>query len=136
MTGYRRPSDDYGFVAAVADGLYFDSINPNFLSVGGNTGKVNTFTGVNVGNLTGGVYNAQSLREGNNLWCFAMQLSAGTAPDVLKPLFSVLDKPLALMRAATSKATSALGCPQLSDIDDSQFDQFPGATKLNSKGAY
>lgn len=32
--------------------------HPEFLNVGGNTGKVDTFAGVNVNNLTGGVFNA------------------------------------------------------------------------------
>lgn len=36
-------------------------------SIGGNTGTVNSFTGVDLGDTTGGVYNAQTLFEGNNL---------------------------------------------------------------------
>jgi hypothetical protein len=136
-TGYRRPTDDYGFVAAVTDGLIFDSIDDRFLSIGGNTGTTNSFTGVSVADLTGGVFNAQSLRKGNNLWCFAMQAAAGEAPDLLKPLFSSVTKPLQMLNAATNQAIAALGgCPQLSSIDNSQFDKFPGSTKLNSKGTY
>jgi hypothetical protein len=41
--------------------------------IGGNTGKPNTFTGVNIADLTGGVFNAETLLEGNNLMCFAFQ---------------------------------------------------------------
>lgn len=115
----------------------FDTIDSRFLSVGGNPGTTNSFTGVSVADLTGGVFNAQSLREGNNLWCFAMQAAAGEAPDLLKPLFNSITKPLQMLNAATNQAISALGgCPQLSSIEDSQFDQFPGAKKLNSKGGY
>ena len=46
---------------------------PEFLDIGGNTGKVNTFTGLDINNLTGGVYNAQTLAQGNNAMCFAFQ---------------------------------------------------------------
>jgi hypothetical protein len=134
--GYRRPLDDYGFAGAVADGLYFDTINPSFLSVGGNTGTVSSFTGVDIGNLTGGVYNAESLAQGNNAWCFAIQVQNAIAPDILGSLFSALDKPLALVKAVTDQATSALGCPQLQNVDDSQFNQFPGSTRLSSQGTY
>ncbi|KAJ3875199.1 hypothetical protein F5051DRAFT_414796 [Lentinula edodes] len=35
--------------------------HPQFLAIGGNTGQVNTFTGVDVEVLTGGVYNAATL---------------------------------------------------------------------------
>ncbi|PIA80068.1 Aromatic peroxygenase [Cercospora beticola] len=134
---YRRPANDYGVAAAVADGLYFDQFNPSFLSVGGNTGKVNSFTGVDVGDLSGGIFNAQNLREGNNLWCFAMQFAAQAAPDTLKPLFSTLGRPLALIRGATNNAIAAIGgCPQLQQIEDDQFNQFPGAARLSAKGTY
>jgi hypothetical protein len=38
--------------------------HPEFLSVGGNTGKVNTFTGISPTDLTGGVFNGATLLEG------------------------------------------------------------------------
>jgi hypothetical protein len=121
----------------VTDGLAFDAIDDRFLSVGGNTGATNSFTGVSVVDLSGGVFNAESLKQGNNLWCFAMQFAAGEAPDILKPLFSSVTQPLQVLNAATDQAISAIGgCPHLAAIDNSQFDQFPGATKLTSKGTY
>ena len=43
--------------------------------IGGNTGKPNTFTGVNIADLTGGVFNAETLLEGNNLMCYGLQLA-------------------------------------------------------------
>jgi hypothetical protein len=61
---------------------------PQFLDVGGNTGKTNTFTGVDLQNLTGGVYNVQTLAQGDNAACFAFQYSQQAAPDLLKGLFS------------------------------------------------
>lgn len=134
--GYRRTADDHGFQAAGIDGLFFDSFNPEFLAVGGNTGKVNSFTGVNPGDLSGGVFTAGNLREGNNVWCFAMQFAAGEAPDLLKPIFSNFQKQVSLLDAATTKAMKGLGCPQLSKIDKSQFKKFPGSSKLKTDGTY
>jgi len=49
--------------AVVLTLLHAASIDPSLLSVGGNNGKVNSFTGVNVGNLTGGVFELEGLLE-------------------------------------------------------------------------
>ena len=46
--------------------------------------KTNTFTGVDVADLTGGVYNAQTLLQGDNAICFAFQSVQQAAPDPLK----------------------------------------------------
>ena len=106
------------------------------LDVGGNTGKVNTFTGLDINNLTGGVYNAQSLLQGNNAACFAYQAAQQGAPDLLKGLFSSITTALAQLTGAISKVTTELSCPQLKSIDESQFSQFPGYSKLSAKGTY
>ena len=65
---YRRPSSapytiPGGVVDIVAGGIKY----PELLVIGGNTGKVNTFTGVDVTDLSGGVFNGATLLEGNNL---------------------------------------------------------------------
>jgi hypothetical protein len=44
--------------------------DPTLLDIGGNTNGVNTFTGVDLGNLTGGVINGQNLLQGDNFACF------------------------------------------------------------------
>ena len=109
---------------------------PEFLDVGGNTGTVNTFTGVNLENLTGGVYNTQTLTEGNNLICFAFQAAQQGAPDILKGLFADTATALGQLNAAFSTVFTELGCPQLQSIDESQFSQYPGYTQLQSDGQY
>ena len=43
---------------------------PRTLSIGGNTAGVNTFTGFDMGDLTGGVYNSKNLLNGDNFACF------------------------------------------------------------------
>lgn len=44
--------------------------HPELSSLGGNTNGVNTFTGLDMGNLTGGVINGQNLLDGDNFICF------------------------------------------------------------------
>lgn len=96
--------------------------HPKFLSVGGNTGKVNTFTPVDVGNLTGGVYNAQTLLKGNNAACFAYQVAAQAKPDIALGVLTSLTN-------AIGKVTNLLSCPQLQNIDESQLEMYPGYAK-------
>ena len=60
----RNVVDEYTIPYFSLDNLEMASQHPEFLSVGGNTGKVNTFTGVDPEMLTDGVFNAQTLFEG------------------------------------------------------------------------
>ncbi|PBP27410.1 Cloroperoxidase [Diplocarpon rosae] len=129
---YKRAiGDEYTIPFFVADLAAAALQYPQFLSIGGNTGKVNTFTGVDVTNLTGGVYNAGSLAQGNNAACFAFQFAQQVAPDILKGLFSTITAPLAQLNTAFGKVFAELSCPQLKAVDTSQFKNYPG-----SKGAY
>ncbi|KAF8847565.1 Cloroperoxidase [Acephala macrosclerotiorum] len=104
---------------------------PQFLNVGGNTGKTNTFTGVDITSLTSGAYNLQTLAQGDNAICFAYQFAQQAAPDILKGLFSSITAPLSKFNDAFAKVFAELSCPQLVSIDTSQFANYPG-----SKGAY
>jgi hypothetical protein len=101
---------------------------PQFLSVGGNTGEVNTFTGVDISDLTGGVYNSQNLADGDNAMCFAFQFAQQAAPDLLKGLFSIITGPLSQLNSALASVFTELSCPQLESIDTSQFANYPGST--------
>jgi hypothetical protein len=47
-------------------------------------GTVNSFAGVDLSDLTGGVYNLQSLAQGNNALCFAYTSLLTLTPDILK----------------------------------------------------
>ena len=87
-----------------------------------NTGTVNSFSGVDFGDLTGGLLNSASLLEKNNLGCFIFQLAAQAKPD---PLLATLSGLTNLLGGLVSK----LGCPQLQKIDDAQLEKFPGYTK-------
>ncbi|CZR58273.1 related to oxidase [Phialocephala subalpina] len=127
----RAVGDEYSILFLETDTLYFASQYPNVLTVGGNTGTVNTFTPLNFEDLTGGVFNATTLLEGNNLACFVYQAASLGAPDFLKSLYADITKPLAMLDNATNNALAGLNCPQLAKIDADQFGKYPGyATQL------
>jgi hypothetical protein len=88
-----------------------------------NTGTPNSFVGVDVANLTGGVYSSATLLEGSNLGCFVYQLSAQAKPDILLgPLNNALT-------SAIGSVVGSLSCPQLKAIDARNLKQFPGYTR-------
>ena len=129
---YKRAIGDEYTILFFATDLNAAALEyPQFLSIGGNTGEVNTFTGVDLTDLTGGVYDLQTLAENNNALCFAFQFSQQAAPDLLKGLFSSITKPLSQLNSALATVFSELTCPQLESIDASQFANYPGST-----GAY
>lgn len=126
---YKRAiGDEYTIPYFNLDLLAAAAQYPQFLSIGGNTGKVNTFTGVDVTNLTGGVYNAETLAQGDNAPCLAYQFAQQASPDLLKGAFSSLTAPLARLNSAFASVFSELSCPQLESIDTSQFANYPGST--------
>jgi len=102
-------------------------------------GKVNTLTGVDPADITGGVYNAQMLTQGNNLACFAMQFAEQAAPDLVKCSSVLASATSALSKLSSQVSTSLkdLSCPQLTKIDQDQFKKFPGYANLDCKtGTY
>lgn len=65
--GHEKISDNW-YKRALGDEYtitYF--LDPEFLDIGGNTGETYTFNGVDIEDLTGGVFNAATLLEGDNL---------------------------------------------------------------------
>jgi hypothetical protein len=101
---------------------YVPVISFALLKFPSNTGTPNSFTGVDIQSLTGGVFNGVTLLEGNNLACFAYQLAAQAEPDVA---LGALDA----LTGAVGKAITSLGCPQLQAIDEAQLEAYPGYTK-------
>ena len=66
---YRRPLgavNEYSAASFATDLVQMAAVVPEALSVGGNTGKVNPFTGVDLGNITGGVYQTSDLTDPKN----------------------------------------------------------------------
>ncbi|KAJ4369421.1 hypothetical protein N0V86_009253 [Didymella sp. IMI 355093] len=123
LNWYRRALEypyevDYFLVDVVNAAL----LHPKFLDIGGNTGKTNSFAGVDVSNLTGGLYKSEDLLKGNNLGCFVYQLSAQAKPDIVLGALTKLTD-------AIGSIIGPLGCPQLQAIDTAQLEQFPGYSK-------
>ena len=63
----------------------FFAYDPSLISIGGNTNGVNTFTGLDVGNLTRGVINGANLLEGRNLWCLGESHTPRTVVFISNP---------------------------------------------------
>ncbi|MCJ1424428.1 hypothetical protein MMC29_002316 [Sticta canariensis] len=138
---YKRAANDlYTVPLLITDILNQFEQHPELVAFGGNTGTVNSFAGLNIADLTGGAYNAETLLQGNNLGCFLFQSIAVAAPDLIRQTGVIADVLGAVgkINSAVAQATSGLGCPQLSqyDYDTSQLSKYPGYTKLTKQGTY
>lgn len=108
-------------------------------SVGGNTGKVNSFTGLNLQNITGGVLNSASLLENNNLLCFSFEVLKTFLPNSLSGLLKTLETPINLVTDTLAAPILSLSCPAWKDLTaggqplwDAIQENFPGALKAGS----
>ncbi|CZT41973.1 related to oxidase [Rhynchosporium secalis] len=128
---YKRAiGDEYTIPYFLGDLLAAAVQYPQFLNIGGNTGKVNTFTGIDITNLTGGLLNGATLLEGNNLACFLLQGVFQFLPDTLLSTVGELGALLSKLNGITNNALAPLSCKKLVKINKDQFSQFPGAKGL------
>jgi hypothetical protein len=125
----RNVLDDYTIPYLELDTIKMASEYPEFASIGGNTGTVNSFVGLDPADLTGGVYNAGTLLKGNNLFCYAMQLTTQEAPDIISGLFTDKDAAEDKLGSIINAESDSLGCPKLNNIDKDQFSKYPGYTQ-------
>ncbi|KAF2122406.1 Chloroperoxidase [Lophiotrema nucula] len=125
---YRRPSSNpYDAARAGADVAILATRFPDVVRFGGNTGTPNSFVGIDVGDVTGGVYNAQTLLQGNNALCFAFQAAKQAVPSALEG-YSVITPILTLVNNNINPVLSQLACPALTQFNQSAFNQYPGAS--------
>ena len=125
---YRRAiGDDFGLVAFALDALDALKHLPYMAVLGGNTGEPNTFTGVNIADITGGVFNAETLLEGNNAMCLAFQAVSAVTPDILRGLLGNVLLAVQKLGDVLTPIVDELGCPQLAKFDRTAFGKFPGA---------
>ncbi|CAH0382666.1 unnamed protein product [Bemisia tabaci] len=111
---YKRALDDpYTIPFFLLDVVKMAVNHPQFLSVGGNTNGVNTFTGVDPGNLTDGVYNIKNLLDPKNLMCFSLQLSQQGPQPLFQQLGITFNAAVAAIARLFGNLTSKFGCPQL-----------------------
>lgn len=125
----RNVLDQYTLPYIAADSNLMTVQNLQFASFGGNTGKTNSFVGISPDNLTSSVYSFDNLLEGNNLFCYGMQFALQMTPDILAGLYTTIKPATDMINKAFGDATGILGCPQLTEVDMKQFEQFPGFTQ-------
>ncbi|KAH7868642.1 Chloroperoxidase [Lentinula edodes] len=124
---YKRAiGDEYGMVPFAIELGLIALAHPEFLSIGGNTGQVDTFTGVNLADLTGGVYDASTLLEGNNLGCFVLQAAVMNLPTSVAGLLEGVLNDLA---GIVNPLLQGWDCPELENIDESLLEKFPGYSR-------
>lgn len=138
---YRRAfGDEYTIPFFFEDVFGMAEANPQFLDIGGNTGTTNSFTGIDIEDVTGGLLNAKTFAQGNNAACYAFQLLLQAGPDSLEGPAELLTAALSKLTTSIGGAMAALDCPDLQGIQASQYtaatQKYPGVSKLNSKGAY
>ncbi|CAJ2499721.1 Uu.00g025740.m01.CDS01 [Anthostomella pinea] len=127
---------DYGLVDLNMDLVTWLTKYPVLASIGGNLGKTNSFAGLNLDDISGGLVNSASLLEGNNLLCFALEIVKTFSPNSLSTLFATLATPLKLVNDALVDPILDLSCPSWDDLTVNGtdllthlVDTYPGASK-------
>ncbi|TDZ30087.1 Dothistromin biosynthesis peroxidase dotB [Colletotrichum trifolii] len=135
---YRTPVD-YGLVQLNLDLVSWIAKYPELGSIGGNTGGVNSFAGVELSDLTGGVLNLTRLLEGNNLLCFVFEVLKTASPGSLSTIFSIVEVPLKMVMDSVGAALLDLSCPAFEDMtvggksfEDGIRGRYPGAERSGS----
>lgn len=132
---YHRPVP-YSLVEVNLDIVRCVVRHPKLASIGGNTGSVNSFVGLDLLNPVSGLANVPKLLESNNLICFALEVVKVAAPTYTNNLITTLAAPLNLLLDALDVPLLSLACPQLGALTvggeplwESLQRQFPGANK-------
>ncbi|GIJ85033.1 hypothetical protein Asppvi_003888 [Aspergillus pseudoviridinutans] len=132
---YKTPLD-YGLVQLNLDLVDWSLKHPELASIGGNTGTVNSFAGVNLADVTGGVLNLTTLLEGNNLLCLVFEVLKFASPNALAGLYKTLAVPLDMINKIIAVPLLNMSCPAFKDLQmggrplwDAIKDDFPGAMK-------
>ncbi|KAH9845358.1 Peroxidase, family 2 [Teratosphaeria destructans] len=112
---YRR-SVSYGVTQINLDVVGMGLRYPELISIGGNTGTVNSFAGINPADIVGSALNTANLLEGNNLLCFALEAVRVASPNYLANLFSTISLPLNLIYNILKTPLLNLACPTLDDL--------------------
>ena len=135
---YRTPID-YGLISLNLDLVDWFARYPELLSIGGNTGTVNSFTPIDLSNITGGLFNAGTLLEGNNILCFSLQVVKAFSPDSLSSLYSSLGKVLSILTDILGTTITSLTCAPFKDLQyggrplwDSLIQQYAGPARAGS----
>jgi hypothetical protein len=126
---YRRPAPffyelkDIGGDVAIQYLAYPDSAR-----IGGNVNGVNTYAGIDLGDLTGGIYNTTSVLNpnGHNLACFIAQLTTSLVPHTLDVALSELSAITNILNEFVAPVIGNLSCAPINKYDQTAFNQFAG----------
>lgn len=135
---YRRSLKDQWTLSDIVLGVASQcAAFPSTCKVGGNTGTVNSFTGVDLGDISGGLVNGADLADPAKLGCFISQNIQAEAPSFLSNVFSglLLQSVLALIPTQLLPALAPLGqCSNLpaGKTVNTYGAQFPGAKVVSS----
>lgn len=115
---YKRGGDDMWDTADIAISTAQQCASyPTNCQVGGNTGKVNSFSGVDLGDITGGLINSVTdLSDPAKMACFISQAIQADVPSFLDHVFegSLLSQATALIPTKLLPPLGALGaCPNM-----------------------
>jgi hypothetical protein len=113
----RHPADAWTLTDIVISTAQQCTSYPSNCQVGGNTGTVNSFSGVNLGDISGGLVNsAEDLSDPARMGCFIRQMIQADTPSFLSSAFSgaALDIVNGLVTTMLTPALDLLGnCPNL-----------------------
>ena len=115
---YRRADDDAWTLVDIGISTAQQCASyPSNCAVGGNTGTVNSFSGVDLGDITGGFINSVTdLSDPARMGCFISQAIQADVPSFLNNVFNgaALTEALALIPTILLPALAPLGeCPNL-----------------------
>lgn len=122
---YRRPSaTPYDVAHGLGDlGVQYLA-RPESFRIGGNTNGVNTYTGVDLSDLTGGVYNGTNLfgLDGSpHMACFVGQVIQEFIPDFANRGLNLLSPVTDLVNKFVTPITGSLDCPSLDKYDQTLY---------------
>ncbi|KXT17383.1 hypothetical protein AC579_3877 [Pseudocercospora musae] len=105
---YRR-AGDYSLIELNLDLVQFLLWYPETHSIGGNTGEVNSFAGIDFSDPVSGILNLPNFLLGNNLICFALEVVKLVSPTYSNNIYATLFGTL-------GNIGSGLGCPVIPDL--------------------
>lgn len=138
---YRRSHKNPWTVVDIVAGVAQQCLAfPSTCKVGGNTGEVNSFDGVDLGDVSGGLINSvEDLQDPERLGCFLSQNIQAEAPSSLEKIFDgvLLRQALGLINSKLVPALAGLGrCPNMPKGKgvNQYAAKYPGA-KVSNSGA-
>ncbi|RDA90100.1 hypothetical protein CP533_2565 [Ophiocordyceps camponoti-saundersi (nom. inval.)] len=130
---YRRPVD-YTLVDFLLGGQAMAAMHPQLLSMGGNIGRVNTFTGLDLSDLFGGAFHSYNLLRGNASICVGLHVLKTLTPSPFSSVYANFVVPLKLIEEAINPLFKVMNCPVFEDLSlggttawDAIKGRFPGA---------